>query len=138
MLIATRFGATAQVHHVEGPMRDRRQLTFHEETVSEAWTIPGSDAFVYSRDTGGDEWFQLYSRPVGGAEVRQLTEPALSDASKSRCWSCRGPTIRASRSRNRTRSCGAEGERRGGLVRAIRGRSPRVFKEAKQRLAPRS
>ena len=59
VLITTRFGATAQVHQVEAPMRDRRQLTFHDEPVAGAWAIPNSHAFVYSRDTGGDEWFQL-------------------------------------------------------------------------------
>ena len=81
MLITTRFGATAQVHHVEGPMRDRRQLTFHDEPVSEAWTIPGEHGFVYSRDTGGDEWFQLFARTVGNPQARQLTEPGTRNQS---------------------------------------------------------
>ena len=75
LLITTRFGATTQVHHVEAPRRNRRQLTFHDEPVASAWAIPESHSFVYSRDTGGDEWFQLYSRHVEGGETRQLTEP---------------------------------------------------------------
>jgi dipeptidyl aminopeptidase/acylaminoacyl peptidase len=81
MLITTRFGATAQVHHVEGPRRDRTQLTFHDEPVAAVWTIPGQHGFVYSRDTGGDEWFQLYARSVGGGEIRQLSEPGTRNQS---------------------------------------------------------
>ncbi len=75
MMITTRFGATAQVHHVAAPGRDRTQLTFHDEPVAGAWTIPNAHRFVYSRDTGGDEWFQLYSRSVTGGETLTLTEP---------------------------------------------------------------
>ena len=81
VLITTRFGATAQVHQVEAPMRDRRQLTFHDEPVAGAWTIPNSHAFVYSRDTGGDEWFQLYSRSVTGGDTVQLSEPGTRNQS---------------------------------------------------------
>ena len=75
MLIKTRFGATSQLHHVRGPMLDRTQLTFHEEPVADAMTIPGSQAFVYRRDTGGDEWFQIYSRGAAAPEAALLTEP---------------------------------------------------------------
>jgi hypothetical protein len=75
MLITTRFGATAQVHHVAAPGRVRTQLTFHDEPVAGAWTVPGAHRFVYSRDTGGDEWFQLYARGVTGGEALALTEP---------------------------------------------------------------
>jgi dipeptidyl aminopeptidase/acylaminoacyl peptidase len=81
ILFTTRFGATSQVHHVEGPMRDRRQLTFHSEPVNSAWAIPNSHALLYSRDTGGDEWFQLYSRSVGGGDTIQLTEPGTRNQS---------------------------------------------------------
>lgn len=81
MLITTRFGTTMQVHHVEAPRRARTQLTFHEEPVASAWAVPGWHGFVYSRDTGGDEWFQLYARGVGDAEARQLTEPGTRNQS---------------------------------------------------------
>ncbi len=73
LLITTRFGATAQLHRVAGPGMDRRQLTFAAEPIAGAQAIPGSDRILYGRDTGGDEWFQLY---VLGADGRstQLTE----------------------------------------------------------------
>lgn len=75
MLITTRFGATNQVHRVAAPSRARVQLTFHDEPVAGAQAIPGRDAFIYSRDTGGDEWFQIYSRGLAGGDTSQLTEP---------------------------------------------------------------
>ena len=74
ILITTRFGVTAQVHRVAAPGGDRTQLTFFDEPVAEASTIPGSGRFVLTRDTGGDEWFQLYAMVPGGQPVR-LTEP---------------------------------------------------------------
>lgn len=81
MLITTRFGTTSQVHHVAGPRHARTQLTFHEEPVAEAQAIPGGERFLYRRDTGGDEWFQLYVRDVAGAEAIQLTEPGTRNQS---------------------------------------------------------
>lgn len=74
MLITTRFGATNQVHRVAAPGADRVQLTFFDEPVAGARTIPGTDRFVLTRDTGGDEWFQLYAMGLAG-EPAALTEP---------------------------------------------------------------
>ncbi len=74
MLIATRFGATQQIHHVATPGAARTQITFGTEPVGRAISIPGTERFVISRDTGGDEWFQLYARGLAGEPV-QLTEP---------------------------------------------------------------
>lgn len=81
VLITTRFGSTAQVHHVAAPGRDRAQLTFHNEPIAEAQSIPGDYRFLYSRDTGGDEWFQLYVRSVLGGATTQLTEPGTRNLS---------------------------------------------------------
>ncbi|MDB5688637.1 MAG: family peptidase [Sphingomonas bacterium] len=80
MLIATRFGATQQIHHVAGPGAARTQITFGDEPVSAALAIPGSDRFLLSRDNGGDEWFQLYARGLTGTAT-QLTEPATRNGS---------------------------------------------------------
>lgn len=73
MLVSTRFGATAQIHHVKAPGAARTQLTFFAEPVANALTVPGSSRFVLSRDTGGDEWFQLYAMGLTGEPVA-LTE----------------------------------------------------------------
>jgi dipeptidyl aminopeptidase/acylaminoacyl peptidase len=80
MLIATRFGATQQIHHVAAPGAARRQITFGSEPVSVALTIPGTDRFLLSRDTGGDEWFQLYIRGLAGTAT-QLTQPVTRNES---------------------------------------------------------
>lgn len=74
MLIMTRFGATQQVHRVAAPGADRTQITFGAEPVASAHTVPGTSRFAYVRDTGGDEWFQIYTRELTGTAA-QLTEP---------------------------------------------------------------
>lgn len=80
MLIATRFGATQQLHHVAAPGGARTQITFGTEPVAAATTIPGSDRFVMTRDTGGDEWFQLYTRGLAGVAT-PLTEAGTRNQS---------------------------------------------------------
>ncbi|KQN90351.1 peptidase S9 [Sphingomonas sp. Leaf67] len=80
MLIATRFGATQQLHHVAAPGGARTQITFGAEPVAAATTIPGSDRFVMTRDTGGDEWFQLYTRGLTGVAT-PLTEAGTRNQS---------------------------------------------------------
>lgn len=72
ILIATRFGATQQLHHVAAPGAARTQVSFGNEPVASAHMIPGSDRFVKVRDTGGDEWFQLYVQGLTGT-ARQIT-----------------------------------------------------------------
>ncbi len=74
ILITTRFGATNQVHRVAAPGAARVQLTFFDEPVADAEVVPGTGRFIVERDTGGDEWFQLYAMDVG-ADALQLTEP---------------------------------------------------------------
>lgn len=80
MLIATRFGTTQQLHHVKAPGADRTQISFYAEPVAGAATIPGTDRFVLTRDTGGDEWFQLYAKGLTGEAV-QLTEAGTRNQS---------------------------------------------------------
>lgn len=80
MLITTRFGSTFQVHHVPAPGAARRQLTYYGEPVSGAKTVPGQKRFVLTRDTGGDEWFQLFVRDLDGVG-QPLTEPVTRNQS---------------------------------------------------------
>ena len=80
MLILTRFGATPQLHHVKGPGMARRQITFAAEPIGGARSIPGSDRLLFSRDTGGDEWVQIYAM---GPDLKpiQLTETGTQNGS---------------------------------------------------------
>jgi dipeptidyl aminopeptidase/acylaminoacyl peptidase len=80
MLITTRFGSTFQVHHVASPGAARRQLTYYSEPVGGAKAVPGTDRFVLTRDTGGDEWFQLFVRDLDGIG-QPLTEPVTRNQS---------------------------------------------------------
>ena len=80
MLITTRFGATNQVHRVAAPGAARTQITFFDEPVADAETIPGTSRFVLQRDTGGDEWFQLFATGLTGG-TSQLTEPGTRNQS---------------------------------------------------------
>ena len=59
MLITTRFGNTAQLHTVSGPMMARTQISFEVEPVRGTWS-PRGDVLIAIKDRGGDEFFQLY------------------------------------------------------------------------------
>src|SRR5215831_4047007 len=75
MLITTRFGQTAQIHRVAFPGGVREQLTFYEEPIADAGARPGqADRFLFRRDTGGAEYFQIYSSSRSGI-AKAITEP---------------------------------------------------------------
>jgi dipeptidyl aminopeptidase/acylaminoacyl peptidase len=61
LLITTRFGDASQVHLVRHAGGARTQLTFFREPVSNASYDPRDGrSFVFVRDSGGDEFFQLF------------------------------------------------------------------------------
>jgi dipeptidyl aminopeptidase/acylaminoacyl peptidase len=76
LLIATRFGETQQLHVVDKPGGERRQLTFVEGTVG--WGAfspdPGREAFAYLEDTGGNGRSQLYYQRMDQATARRLSD----------------------------------------------------------------
>ncbi len=75
MLISTRFGDTAQAHLVKFPGGARTQLTFYPERVGGASFKPKTgDYFVFSKDIGGNEFFQLYRYDLADGNVTQLTD----------------------------------------------------------------
>jgi dipeptidyl aminopeptidase/acylaminoacyl peptidase len=75
MLISTRFGDTAQVHRVKFPGGARTQLTFYPERVGGATYKPKTgDYFVFSKDIGGNEFFQLYRYDLADGNVTLLTD----------------------------------------------------------------
>ena len=75
MLITTRFADTNQVHHVAMPGGARTQLTFYPDSVASAQYPPNKDSFfVFSKDIGGGEFFQLYRYDVGTEDVTLLTD----------------------------------------------------------------
>jgi dipeptidyl aminopeptidase/acylaminoacyl peptidase len=78
MLVATRFGETAQVHLVQMPGGARQQLTFTRDPVQGATLLPGSAgqarSFVYSTDVGGNERYQLFRLDLDGWRTTRLTD----------------------------------------------------------------
>ncbi|HEX7037379.1 MAG TPA: S9 family peptidase [Pseudomonadales bacterium] len=89
VLIATRFADTEQLHRVERPLGARQQLTFFDEPVADARVPPrpDPDGFVYARDVGGSERYQLYWFDLadGGSALltdgrSRNTEPVWSNA----------------------------------------------------------
>lgn len=75
MLVTTRFSETMQVHLVKMPGGARRQLTFLSEPVGDALFQPGTgESIVYSQDTGGGEFYQLYRYELANGRVTLLTD----------------------------------------------------------------
>lgn len=79
MLISTRFGNSNQVHRVVQPLGARSQLTFFNEPVGGAVYEPTAGRyFVFSKDTGGNEFSQLYRFDVATGDVTLLTDGGRS------------------------------------------------------------
>lgn len=75
ILIATRFGDVPQIHRVSMPLGARTQMTFYPERVTSASWRPGTgDGFVFSKDIGGGEFFQLYWREAGSGKTTLVTD----------------------------------------------------------------
>jgi dipeptidyl aminopeptidase/acylaminoacyl peptidase len=76
LLIATRFADVEQLHLVEQPGGARRQLTFLHEPITEAAFSPDSarSAYVFLKDSGGNERAQLYYQHMGDAAAKLLTD----------------------------------------------------------------
>jgi dipeptidyl aminopeptidase/acylaminoacyl peptidase len=76
LLIATRFGDVDQLHLVERPGGERRQLTFLREPVAQAVFSPdpGRSAYVYLKDEGGNEKSQIYYQRLGEPGAKLLTD----------------------------------------------------------------
>jgi dipeptidyl aminopeptidase/acylaminoacyl peptidase len=74
MIIGTRFGDTVQVHRVAMPGGARRQLTFFPDRVRSAQFLPDGDAFLFQKDIGGSEWYQIYRYDLATGAITLLTD----------------------------------------------------------------
>jgi dipeptidyl aminopeptidase/acylaminoacyl peptidase len=75
MLISTRFADTAQIHRVLMPGGARTQLTFYPDAVNVARYQPTQGQFfVFSKDVGGGEFYQLYRDDLNTSDVTLLTD----------------------------------------------------------------
>jgi dipeptidyl aminopeptidase/acylaminoacyl peptidase len=95
ILISTPLGSVPQVHFVDGPGRDRRQLTWYANGISHAAAVPSFDpadgnTFVFQHDAAGGEFRSLYRFDMATGEI------TLAAASKTRyphVWSRQGKWI---------------------------------------------
>jgi dipeptidyl aminopeptidase/acylaminoacyl peptidase len=75
MLISTRFADTSQIHLVKMPGGARTQITFYADRVAGAQYSPTRDeSFVFSKDVGGGEFFQLYRYDIATGDATLLTD----------------------------------------------------------------
>ena len=75
MLVSTRFADTNQIHQVKMPGGARTQLTFYTDRVVAASFPPvKDDFFIFSKDIGGGEFYQLYRYDVASGDVTLLTD----------------------------------------------------------------
>ncbi|MCU1305572.1 MAG: hypothetical protein JWN45_267 [Acidobacteriaceae bacterium] len=75
ILITTRFADTNQIHMVKMPGGARTQLTFSTERSGGARFQPKKGkSFVFNRDIGGGEWFQLYRYDLASGDETLLTD----------------------------------------------------------------
>ncbi len=65
VLITTRFANVSQLHRVAKPMGARTQLSFEAEPVRGSFAPVKGDVIVVMKDTGGDEYYQLYTLKDG-------------------------------------------------------------------------
>lgn len=94
VLVGTRFGETNQVHRVSEPLGMREQLTFYREPLSAVTPAPGRNGFVFGKDVGGSEFWQLFWFDVDSREVTMLTDggrsqntqPLFSHDGKQLAW----------------------------------------------------
>ena len=92
ILISTRFAETGQIHRVDVPLGIRSQLTYYDEPIGGASVRPGnSGEFLFSRDRGGDEYFQLFLFDTENGRTRQITEDTTRNGAAS--WSSDGEQV---------------------------------------------
>ncbi|MEX2168370.1 MAG: S9 family peptidase [Pirellulales bacterium] len=93
LLISTRFANTAQIHHVATPGGARTQLTFFAEPVAEATYDPVAGRyFLFTKDTGGDEFAQIYRYDFADGRVTLLTDGKRSQNGRVE-WSRKGDRV---------------------------------------------
>ncbi len=75
LLITTRFADSMQLHWVKSPGAARKQITFLPEPVGGGKFQPKTGAcIVFSQDTGGGEFYQLYRYDVADGRITLLTD----------------------------------------------------------------
>jgi dipeptidyl aminopeptidase/acylaminoacyl peptidase len=92
MLISTRFGDTTQIHQVKFPAGARTQMTFFPDRVAGAAYQPAKgESFLFVKDVGGGEFFQIYRYDLDTGDITLLTDGKSRNTSAQ--WSYQGDRI---------------------------------------------
>lgn len=93
LLISTRFGESAQLHIVEKPGATRKQVTFFPEPIFSASVCPapGANGFLFAKDVGGNENYQLYYHNQNTGHYYLLTDGVSRHGSG--LWNRQGTAI---------------------------------------------
>ncbi len=92
ILIGTRFADTNQIHEVKMPGGARTQLTFFPDSVGGATFQPTEgDYFLFTKDTGGNEFTQIYRYDLANGAITLLTDGKSQNGGAR--WSHRGDRI---------------------------------------------
>ncbi len=92
MLVQTRFADTSQVHQVQFPGGARTQLTFFSDRVNDAIYKPvDGNSFLFVKDIGGGEFFQIYRYDLATADITLLTDGKSRNTGPR--WSYQGDRI---------------------------------------------
>jgi len=92
ILIGTRFADTVQVHQVATPAGARTQMTFFGDRVTDASYQPHKgDFFLFRKDVGGGEWYQIFRFDVATGDVTMLTDGKSRNSEF--IWSNKGDRI---------------------------------------------
>jgi dipeptidyl aminopeptidase/acylaminoacyl peptidase len=93
LLIATRFGNSNQIHSVKVPGGARTQLTFADEPITFARYQPSEGSyFLFMKDTGGNEFSQVYRYDVHTGAITLLTDGGRSQT-HGMVWNRRGDLV---------------------------------------------
>jgi dipeptidyl aminopeptidase/acylaminoacyl peptidase len=92
ILIGTRFADTVQVHQVATPGGARTQMTFFGDRVTDGSSQPHKgDFFLFRKDVGGGEWYQIFRFDVASGDVTMLTDGKSRNSEF--IWSNKGDRI---------------------------------------------
>lgn len=92
ILVTTRFGETAQVHRVAAPLGMREQITFYREPTVAVQARPNAPGFVFGKDEGGSEFWQLYRYDLATREAKRITDGKRS-RNEAPLWSHDGTQV---------------------------------------------
>jgi dipeptidyl aminopeptidase/acylaminoacyl peptidase len=72
--VSTGFGDVDSIHRVDMPLGVRSQITFYNEPVGGITGQPGTDELIFTRDTGGSEFAQIFALDLDSGDARMLSD----------------------------------------------------------------